>query len=241
MKFSINSTTLIAGIISLLSAFNANANLILEQYASGTPTPETIGGYTMTDFDVVNDSTVGNTSTVATPFGDSLTFTDDHAAVLDLSRGLADSTTWWVNGESSDYDIFTTGVHWVTILLPTNTRAFSFNVGANMNAGAWLSATETDSSGNLAKYNFSVGPDNTPGFGIYTDNSTGECSALTSVTIEPLEWGVGNFSINNDPCVSVPEPPTGLLFGLGITGLLLLRSYSSKKGENGVNSTVCGS
>jgi len=224
MKHNIYSTTLIAGFISLLSAFNASATLILDQYGSGTPTPETIGGYTMTDFDIVNDSLSGVTSTVESPFGDLLTFTDENGAVLDLSRGLADSTSWWVNGESSDYDIFTTGVHWVTILLPTNTRALSFNVGANISASGWLKATETDSSGIDTKYNFDLSPSNTPGFGIYTSNSPEQCSSLTSVTIEPLEWGVGNFSINNDSCgVSVPEPASLTLFGIGLAGLGFIR------------------
>ena len=224
MKLRTYGTTLIAGIISLLCAFNASASLILEQYGSGTPTPGTIGGYAMTDFAVVNGSLSGGTSTVTSPFGDLLTFTDQHGALIDLTRALADSKSWWVNGESSDYDIFTTDVHWVTILLPTNTRALSFNVGANTSAGGWLSATETDSSGNISQTNFSVSPSNTPGFGIYADNSAGQCSALTSVTIEPLEWGVGNFSINNDSCsTNVPEPSPALLLGLGLTGWIWSR------------------
>jgi len=209
---------------ALFISSTASAGLILEQYSSNSQTPSTIGNYAMTDFDVVNDTLTGDTSTVNSPLNGFLTFTDQNSAVLDMTRGQANSTDWWVNGEGSDYDIFTTNVNWVTILLPANTRAFSFNVGANLSANGWIKATETNGSGIDTRYYFGLGPNNTPGFGIYADNDAGQCSALTSVTIDPLEWGVGNFSINNDPCtVSVPEPSSGILLGLGLAGLLLSR------------------
>ncbi len=207
-----------------LFASAANAGLILEQYDSNTPTPDTIGGYAMTDFSIVNDTQTGGTSTVNAPINGSLTFTDIGGATLDMSRGLADSTSWWVNGETNDYDIFTTGVNWVTILLPENTRAFSFNVGSNMSARGWLTATEVAGNGIDDKQYFRLSASNTPGFGIYANNSQGQCSAITSVTIDPFQWGVGNFSINNDPCsTSVPTPGTAALLGLGLAGLLFAR------------------
>ncbi|MBL1259580.1 MAG: PEP-CTERM sorting domain-containing protein [Thiotrichaceae bacterium] len=202
----------------------ANAGLILEQYDSGTPTPETIGGYAMTDFAIVNHTLSGDTSTVSAPLNGLLTFIDAGGATLNMSRGLADSTDWWVNGETNNYDIFTTGVNWVTILLPENTRAFSFNVGSNMSARGWLTATEFDGSGIENKHYFGLSASETPGFGIYADNRQGQCSAITSVTIDPFQWGMGNFSINNDPCsTSVSEPATAALLGLGLAGLLFAR------------------
>ena len=212
--------------LTLLNSVAVNASLILEQYSSNTPTPDMIGGYQMTDFDVVNSGQLGTTtSTVVAPSGDVLTFTDSNGAVLDLTRGLADSTDWWINGEGSDYDIYTTDVHWVTILLPVNTYAVSFNVGANVNAYGWLQATETDGFGIDTNYSFNLGPTNSPGFGLYTDHSAGaECSSISSVTIEPLEWGVGNFSIfqGDSSCgTSVSEPSTGLLAGFGVLVFLV--------------------
>jgi hypothetical protein len=60
----------------------------------------------------------------------------------------------------------------------------------------------------------------TPGFGIYADNSDGSCSTLTSVTIEPDYWGVGNFSLSQGSCTtSVPEPTSLALLALGLLGL----------------------
>lgn len=235
IKYILNSLLALA----LFSGFfiaTASASLILDQYDSNTPIPDTIGGYVMTDFDVMNDTMSGDTSTVVSPLGGLLTFTDVNGAILDLTRGLADSTDWWINGENSDYDIFTTEVNWVTILLPENTRALSFNVGANKSAGGWMTATETDGNGIDTKYDFGLSPTNTPGFAIYTNNSSGQCSALTSITIDPIKWGVGNFSINNDRCntVSIPEPVSIALFGLGFMGLLLSRRESMNRAAGSV-------
>ncbi len=229
-KSTVKSLTSLS-LAALFLSSTASAGLIIEEYDSGTAIPSTLGGYEMTNFGVVNNTLSGDTSTAESPLGGQLTFTDKAGATLELTRGLADSTDWWINGESSDYDIFTTGVNWVTILLPEETSAFSFSVGANMWAGGWLKATETNGDGIDTRYNFNVNPNNTPGFGIYADRTSGECSYLTSITIDPLEWGMGNFSINNDPCsVSVSEPAPGLLLGAGLVGLLLsLRSSRSRK------------
>lgn len=205
-----------AGLISPASAL-----LVRNNYATGSATPTTIGGYAMTDFAVTNGAG-GSTSTVASPTSGSLSFVDASNDSLSLTRNLADNVSWWNNGESSDYDIFTTDEHLVTILLPENTFAFSFNVGANLGStglNAWLTATETDGAGISSMYRFNVNRSNTPGFGIYADNSAGNCSTLTSITIEPDYWGMGNFSIHQNPSsCDVPEPPSIALLALGAMG-----------------------
>lgn len=234
----------------------ASATLILDDpnsfgnvsYASGDATPTTIGGYEMTDFavtnsnyDIVPDTNGGRgtTTSIDSPLSGSLQFLQGgtseefylNGSAVGLERRLADSEGWWINGEATDYDIFTTDLHLVTILLPENTRAFSFNVGANLadrgRNNAWLIATESNELG-ISKTNFNVNNENTPGFGMYTDNSSGSCSAITSVTIDPLLWGFGNFSINQDDCpTNVPEPAPIALLALGLIGLGAFRKRNN--------------
>ncbi|MCF6336938.1 MAG: PEP-CTERM sorting domain-containing protein [Gammaproteobacteria bacterium] len=212
---------------SLGLSSQASAALILDTYASGTATPTTIGGYAMTDFSVTNGMG-GSTTNVMSPISGSLNFLDQNDSPLAMSRRLADDVSWWNNGEVSDYDIYTTSNYLITILLPENTRAFSFSVGANLGStsnNAWLTATESSGLGIDNQYWFNVNRNNTPGFGIYANNSNGDCSAITSVTIDPEYWGVGNFSINQDQCTttSVPEPSSVALLALGLLGFSLFR------------------
>ena len=211
---------ILAGLIFLSFVSSTAQAAVLEQYATGTATPTTIGSFAMTDLAFSGAAAI--TSTVASPISGSLEFKDRYGNSANMVRGTANTTSWWQNGEASDYDVFLTGEHLITIMLPVNTRAFSFNVGADVGStgiNAWLSATETGGSGVRTSW-FNVNRNNTPGFGIYAGSS--DCSsALTSVTIDPVFWGFGNFSINQDTCsTSVPETSSVFLFGLGLLGLL---------------------
>jgi hypothetical protein len=206
-------------VLGLVSATQAAT---LEQYSSGTATPTTLGGYSMTDFGVTG---IGGTPTsIASPISGTADFVNRNNTPEPMVRTTANNVGWWNNGEAGDYDVFLTGEHLITILLPENTRAFSFTVGANLGStgnNAWLTATETNGSGIATKKWFNVSRTNTPSFGIYADNSAGSCSSsLTSVTIDPVFWGFGNFSINQDKCVSVPESSSLYLLVFGLIGLL---------------------
>lgn len=212
-------------VVLFLASFATGAQAaVLQTYNNVEATSPILGGYTMTDF-AYTGVTSGTTSSILSPINGSLSFIDRNGNVSDMVRSTADNTSWWNNGESTDYDVFLTGESLITILLPQNTRAFSFNVGADLSStrtNAWLTAAESTGSG-VSKTWFNVNRDNTPGFGIYADNSKGGCSALTSVTIDPVFWGFGNFSINQSSCVTdVPEASSMYLFGLGLLGLLIV-------------------
>lgn len=217
-------------VISLGVSYQVSASLILEQYDSGSLTPDSLGGYAMTDFTPTGSNT-GTSTQVAAPGGGFVEFFDKNDNILALSNNTADSTTnnntsntpssWWVNGENFDYDIYTTDENLIVLKLPVDTLAFSFNVGADLGwtgENAWLLATESEGLGIATKHRFNVSRANTPGFGIYADNGNGSCSTITSVTIEPDYWGTGNFSIHQGSC-EVPEPSIIALFAAGLFGL----------------------
>lgn len=215
----------LSAVLLILGLTSGAQAAVLESYTSGTATPTTLGVYTMTDFGVTGVG--GTVSSLSSPItgGGILGFVDRDGIATNMVRTTADSVSWWNNGEATNNDVFLTGLSLVTIMLPENTRAFSFNVGADLSStgnNAWLSAMESTGSG-VARTWFNVSRTNTPGFGIYADNSAGGCASLTSVTIDPVFWGFGNFSINQDSCsTSVPEASSIYLLAIGLLGLLVV-------------------
>ena len=116
-------------------------------------------------------------------------------------------------------EVYKTSVSWVELILPANTRAFSFSVGASNDGSGWVEGY--DGAGNHARQNFSLSASSTPGFGFA---STDRCGTISRVIVEPWEWGVGNFAISQGSCPSqVPEPGTLGLFVTGALGLIALR------------------
>ena len=213
----------LSALTSVGLASKVSAGLMLDNsYISGSVTPETIDVYTMTDFEFTFPVLSADTNSIDSPLGGTLYFRDKFDNSLDMSHSSANNnTSWWINGETGDYDIYTTHESLVTLIMPNNTRAFSFNVGADLvstGLNAWLTATASDGLGLDTKQWFNVNETNTPGFGIYADNAS--CSSITSITIDPLLWGFGNFSINQDNCsAKVPEPSIIALFASGLFGL----------------------
>jgi hypothetical protein len=193
-----------------------SASLIIETYESGSANPTTVGGYSMTAFDVA--AGIASVDRTSSPNGGEVVFKTHDGSDMFLDRNTSSAYSWWES--ASSYNVFTTSEHWITLLLPAETYAFSFNVGANM-AGAtgWLTAEAHDGS-MLSKTTFGpIGAPTAPGFGVAS--SAGSCSAIKSITVDPsFVWGVGNFAINEGGCTtSVPEPASLLLFGVGFLGL----------------------
>ncbi len=228
MKFlRVGLLSLLFVLAAQISSVQASAGSTINSYSSNTSIPTTIAGFGMTGFGLSGLS--GTTSSTGSPFGGTLNFADIGGAAVNMTRSTADTDSWWVNGETFDYDTYLiSGLSWVEIILPENTRAFSFNVGANKSAQGWLTASSqtVGSAGTVttAKDYFAVSGTNTPGFGVYADNKVGSCTTLTSVVIDPnFIWGFGNFSINQDACpTSVPESNSIYLLAIGLLGLLLV-------------------
>jgi hypothetical protein len=208
------------------------------------PGPDPMGGYDMTFVpvagsagDMVNTIDLTGLGTLS----GSIDFqnrngTDwvDDGNPLNMQIQDPQSPDWW-NGHDM---IYATDQHWVEIILPEHTTAFSFFVGASFNGIGWWQAFDGD--GNAAFTNsygdpdksgtFTLGPGNTRGFGVYNDDAAG-CGTVSRIIIEPYNWGVGDFSISqNSSCgVGVPEPSNNALLVLGLVGILLGRRLSKQQ------------
>jgi hypothetical protein len=215
-------------VAALMLSFAANADPIVIEVLEGGSTPATLGGFVMTEFDepALQASGCGSYSdgvySTDSPILGQVDFEAQDGSPLCMSVQDPD---WW---EYDHGNVFTTGVSWVELIMPENTRAFSFWVGASFTGRGWIEASDGDSAtrqyfgGNTG---ITLGALNSPGFGAYT---TGSCSTITKIVVEPSEWGTGNFGINQDPCTTVPEPGTLGLLGLGLLGLALMRRWSAK-------------
>jgi hypothetical protein len=215
-------TMALAGMVaSLALAPLAHASLITVQSLPGGTSPATLGGYTMSGF--AAETRTGSTvtqSSAALGTGDVIDFAGQNM-VSPLGLNVQDPA-WWAYNQGNVYTVNIATSNYITLLLPENTRAVSFWVGASVPDGignnAWLQAySGSDSTG---KVYFRTDRNSTPGFGVYSSDG---CSAISKIVIEPYYWGVGNFSINQGTCSEVPEPaPLGLL-GAALLGFVLVR------------------
>tara|TARA_R110002073_G_scaffold202761_1_gene362362 strand:+ start:683 stop:1405 length:723 start_codon:yes stop_codon:yes gene_type:complete len=129
--------------------------------------------------------------------------------------------SWW-NAPGVAYTTTTSGIY--IDFVDLNVTGFTFNIGANMNANAWIKAYYDDGAGHeLSTSWFSgVGPTSTPSFGVYIHDPFESCAQITRIEVDPtFEWGVGNFGIaeSASSCASVPAPATDTLLSMGLLAM----------------------
>lgn len=206
--------------IAALLPLTAMATPIVIDPIPGGDSGGTLGGYALTDFANPDPTDSNNPADdyhcVASPISGQLCFEDKHGNPEGMDA--SDPAWWeWDGTPGPDHqNVYTTDISWIELILPENTRAFSFWVGASFSGRAWIQAFDRDNGFSTQRVHFGIGPDNTSGYGVYSSDG---CSAISRVIVEPDNWGVGNFSINQDPCVQIPEPaPAGLI----VLGLLVM-------------------
>ncbi|MDH4106812.1 MAG: PEP-CTERM sorting domain-containing protein [Gammaproteobacteria bacterium] len=199
--------------LAMAIALPAYGDPIVVTFPTGDP-DDPLGGFDMTEF--AEPGPAGMTADLATSPIDGEVLFMQYGGTTPLEM-LIEEPYWW---EWDHGNVYTTHVSWVELIMPANTRAFSFYVGASFTGRGWIEAY--DSSGDSTYQSFSLASGDTPGFGVYVGDA---CSSITKVIVEPYRWGIGNFAINQDPCVAVPEPgPIGLL-GIGLLALAATRRY----------------
>ena len=236
MPSNLNSEKIGLIAFALLFAGGALADPIVITPIGGSDDGGTVGGYSMTDIDdqsdtdpndssddvtCINSSGVGGTVSVDGSSGN-ICFTGQGSKVSDIDiveDPVRNGDHWWQYPTQGD--VYVTNHNWIEILLPPNTRAVSLWVGASFNGLAWIGAYNNHGD-YVQTSNFSVGSGNTKGYGVYSKDS---CSAITKIIVEPADWGFGNLSINQDPCVSVPEPGPLVLLLAGLLGIAVSRRY----------------
>lgn len=206
--------------IALLFAGTAAADPIVITPIGGGDDGGDVGGYAMTD---VTDTTLtrqadDKTDCIDSPEHGEICFTGQDGSASDLE--VQASPSWW---EYTPEDVFVTHLNWIEILLPPKTRAVSLWVGASFTGSAWIGAYNEHGQ-YVQTQNFHVSSGNTKGYGVYSADS---CTAITKIIVEPTDWGFGNLSINQDPCVPVPEPGPLVLLLAGLLGIAASRKFGS--------------
>jgi hypothetical protein len=240
---NISVVTGVLASIALIITSSVNAGLIA---TSVIPVATTVGAYSMTGFALPS----GVTSSSATSFdGDIVNFTEKNmgvAALMDVGDSNNASDAWWSGSNSDFYFTDSSQYSWVELIMPSNTLAFSLTIDAKSNASAWImgvaddgSAIDTNgnsfsllSNGNFSPNNpaYSIGlTGDAMSYGFYADNSSGgACNTLSKVIVDPVIWGMGDFSIHVDEnACDIPEPSVIALFGMGFVVLACIRRRTS--------------
>lgn len=201
-------TTLTSFFVTLFFSAAAVADPITVETYPNEAIPGTLGEYTTEEYTIEGAD--------GTPVA---SFTTDSGNVISLGGDpvTIGSPDWAVPAGA----IF--GVHGNTVILnpATPLGAISFIITASFNGLAWVSADWSDGTDSGTVRNPTEGyfPINQAGdnannaIGVSMYAAPGAC--ITSVTVDPtFSWGIG--SIRTADCVSVPEPGSLGLMGLGL-------------------------
>ena len=141
------------------------------------------------------------------------------------------SPDWW-HGAGVVYTTITNTINITFTNLVVN--AFTFKLGANMNASGWIRAYYETANGpatlTTGPGNFSITPSSSHTYGVYAKNPQTSCTVISRIEIDPsFVWGVGDFGISTGGCsTDVPEPDTMALFGIGML-MLGLTVYGPRR------------
>ena len=105
----------------------------------------------------------------------------------------ATNPSWW-NAPGLAYTTTTSGI--LIDFVDVFVTGFTFNIGANMNANAWIRAYYDDGSGQQLYTGWfgGIGPTQTPGYGVYVSDPAASCARITRVEIDPTALG-GAFGL----------------------------------------------
>lgn len=152
----------------------------------------------------------------------------DGSALNTYSHTTSGNPSWW-NAPGIAYTTTTHGI--LLEFVDLNVTSFTFNIGANQSAAAWIRAYYDDGAGNTLTTNWFGGINRykTPSYGVIVNDPQASCAVITKVEIDPsFVWGVGNFGISQNSCGSVPEPASNILLGFGLLAILA-RAYTRRR------------
>lgn len=129
---------------------------------------------------------------------------------------------WWWNAPGVAYTTTTAGI--LIDFVDLNVTGFTFNIGANKNANAWIKAYYDDGEGHSLSTSWfgGINKNKTPAFGVYVHDPSESCAKITRIEVDPtFEWGIGNFGIAESSCSTVPEPASTTMLGMGLLALVV--------------------